>query len=84
VAAVVVTLLAAVAALLTSATSRTSYRRARLGTAGALGIVALDATMLATVLLLAPTPVWPMLLAIPASLARIGLTLRSLPTAHAS
>jgi hypothetical protein len=77
-------LLAVVAALVTSATSRTSYRRARLGAAGGLGLVALDATTLATVLLLAPTLVWPMLLAVPVSLARIGLTLRSLPTARAS
>ena len=77
--AIMVLLLAVVVALAISATSRTSYRRARLGTAGALGIITLDATMLATVLLLAPTPAWPMLLAISVSLARIGVTLRSRP-----
>jgi hypothetical protein len=36
--------------------------------------------MVAAVLLVAPALVWPMLAAIPASLARIGLTLRVLPT----
>ena len=35
--------------------------------------------MLAAVALLAPTLVWPMAAAIPASLARNSLTLRSLP-----
>ncbi|MBM0224377.1 permease prefix domain 1-containing protein [Micromonospora sp. ATA51] len=76
-------LLAVVAALVTSATSRRSYRRARLGDAGGLGLVALDVAMVAAVLLVAPTLVWPMLVAVPVSLARIGLTLRSLPTARA-
>jgi hypothetical protein len=76
-------LVAVVAALVASATSRTSYRRARLGTAGSLGLAALDATMLATVLILAPAPVWPMVAAVPVSLARIGLTLGVLRTAPA-
>jgi len=75
-------LLAVVAALVTSATSRRSYRRARLGAAAGLGLVALDVAMLAAVLLVAPTLVWPMLVAVPVSLARIGLTLRSLPGAR--
>jgi hypothetical protein len=78
-----VALLSVVAALVTAATSRRSYRRTRLGAAGGLGMVVLDAAMLATVLLLAPALVWPMLAAIPASLARIGLTLRPLPRALA-
>jgi hypothetical protein len=77
-------LLVVVAALVTSATSRTSYHRARLGTAGGVGLAALDLTMLAAVGLLAPTLVWPLLIAIPVSLARIGLTLRLLPAARAS
>jgi hypothetical protein len=77
------TLLAVVASLLASATSRRSYRAARLGTVGGLGLVALDATMLATVVLIAPTLVWPMMVAVPVSLARIGLTVRSLPRALA-
>ncbi|WP_328421545.1 permease prefix domain 1-containing protein [Micromonospora sp. NBC_00389] len=74
-------LLAVVAVLILSATSRRSYRRARLGDAGGLGLVALDLAMVAAALLVAPTPVWPMLVAVPVSLARIGLTLRSLPRA---
>jgi hypothetical protein len=72
-------LLAVVAALVTAATSRRSYRRTRLGAAGGLGLVALDVAMLTAALLAAPTPVWPMLAAVPASLARIGFTLRALP-----
>jgi hypothetical protein len=74
-------LLAVVAALVVSATSRRSYRRARLGAAGGFGLIVLDVAMLAGVLALAPVLVWPMLAAVPASLARIGLTLRSLPAA---
>jgi hypothetical protein len=77
------TLLAVVASLLASATSRRSYRTAQWGAAGSLGLIALDATMLAAVLLIAPTPAAPMLVAVPASLTRIGLTLRSLPRALA-
>jgi hypothetical protein len=74
-------LLAVVAALATAATSRHSYRRTRLGAAGGIGLVALDVTMLIAALLLAPILAWPMLVAVPASLARIGLTLRRLPAA---
>ncbi|GAA3343900.1 hypothetical protein GCM10020358_44940 [Amorphoplanes nipponensis] len=74
-------LLAVVAALVVAATSRRSYRRTRLGAAGGCALIALDATMLTAVLLLAPGPAWPMLLAVPASLARIGLTARALPAA---
>jgi hypothetical protein len=81
-AAAAVVLLAVVAALITSATSRRSYRRARLGIAGGIGLLALDLTMLAAVILVSPTMVWPMLVAVPVSLARIGLTLQSLPLPH--
>ncbi|WP_319462776.1 hypothetical protein [Micromonospora sp. RTP1Z1] len=77
------TLLAVVAALITAATSRRSYRRARVGENAGLGLVALDVAMVAAVLLVTPTLVWPMLVAVPVSLARIGLTLRSLPRARA-
>jgi hypothetical protein len=76
-----VALLAVVAALALAATSRRSYRRTRLGGIGALGLLTLDVAMLAGAILFAPTMVWPMALAIPASLARIGLTIRALPTA---
>jgi hypothetical protein len=79
VAGLVVALLAVVAVLVAAATSRRSYRRTRLGAAGGVGIVALDAVVLVAVLFLAPALVWPMLAAVPASLARIGLTLRFLP-----
>ena len=73
------TLVAVITALVTAATSRRSYRRTRLAAAGGLGLLALDATMLAAAVLVAPTFVWPMAAAITASLARISLTLRSLP-----
>jgi hypothetical protein len=72
-------LLTVVAALVAAATSRHSYRRTRLGNAGALALLVLDAAMIVAVTVLAPVLVWPMAAAIPASLARIGLTLRSLP-----
>ncbi|MGS2619882.1 hypothetical protein ACVCAH_36210 [Micromonospora sp. LZ34] len=52
-----IALLAVVATLITSATSRHSYRRARLGDAGGLGLVALDVVMVAAILHVAPTPV---------------------------
>jgi hypothetical protein len=47
--AAAVTLLAVVAALITSATSRRSYRRARLGAAGGIGLVALDLQQVAVI-----------------------------------
>jgi hypothetical protein len=72
-------LLTVVLALLTAATSRHSYRRTRLATAGALALTGLDITMIAAVVTLAPQLVWPMVIAIPASLVRIGLTLHALP-----
>ncbi len=78
-AAYALALLMVVLALLTAATSRHSYRRTRLGAAGALTLVVLDAAMIAGVAVLAPLLVWPMAVAIPASLARIGLTVRALP-----
>jgi hypothetical protein len=76
-------LLTVVAALVTAATSRSSLRRTRLGAVGGIGIVALDAAMITAVLLLAPALVWPMLVAVPVSLTRIGLTLRFLPRTFA-
>jgi hypothetical protein len=69
-------LLAVAATLAAAATSRRSYRRTRLGTAGGAGLVVLDALMLVAVITVAPVLVWPMAVAIPASLARIGLTVR--------
>jgi hypothetical protein len=72
-------LLGIVATLAVAATSRHHYPRTRLAAAGATGLIVLDATMLVAVLLAAPSLVWPMALAIPASLARVGLTARALP-----
>jgi hypothetical protein len=72
------TLLSVVATLLTAATSQRNYRRTRLGNGGSLGIIVLDVAMIAGVLLLAPTLAWPMVVAVPASLGRSALTLRSL------
>jgi hypothetical protein len=74
-----VTLLGVVAALVAAATSRHSYWRTRLGDAGALVLIVVDAAMVVAVVSVAPVLVWPMALAIPASVARIGLVLRSRP-----
>jgi hypothetical protein len=73
------TLLAAITTLAFAATSRHSYRRTRMTAAGGVGLITLDATMLATVLLIPQPLVWPMALAIPASLTRIALTARVMP-----
>lgn len=72
-------LLATVTALLAAATSRHSYRRTRLGGVGGLGLSVLDLAMIAAVVLAAPGLAWPAILAIPASLLRIGWTVRRLP-----
>ena len=74
-------LLAVVAALGAAASSRCSYRRTRLGGVGGLGLLVLDAALLVGVVLLAPALVWPMAVAVPVSIARIGLILRALPPA---
>ncbi len=79
-----VALLSVIAVLLAAATSRHSYRRTRLGTAGALALAVLDASMLAAVVLLAPAVAWPMAAAIPASLGRIGYAIHSLPHVRTS
>jgi soluble lytic murein transglycosylase-like protein len=72
------TLLSAVFMLATAATSRT-YRRTRLAIPGSAALITLDAAMLAAVVLAAPVLVWPMIIAVPASLARLVTTLRILP-----
>ena len=71
-------LLSAVGVLAIAATSR-SYRRTGLGLVGAVGVVALDTATIVLVLIAAPILVWPMAIAIPASLLRAGLTARVLP-----
>jgi hypothetical protein len=73
------TLLVAVLLLVAAATSRHSYRRTRLGFAGALSLSALDAVMILAVAAVAPILVWPMAVAIPASLTRIGFTVQLRP-----
>ncbi|WP_248963309.1 hypothetical protein [Sphaerisporangium perillae] len=78
------TLAVTVLALLLAARERRAYRRMRRATlAAALGLIALDVLMLIAIALLAPVPMWPMAIAIPASLIRILATLRWLPTALA-
>jgi hypothetical protein len=72
-------LLAVIATLVTAATARHSYRRTRYGLAAAIALTVIDATMVGGVAILAPAFVWPMAIAVPASLARIGLTLGALP-----
>ncbi len=77
-------LLTSVAVLLAAATSRRSYRRTRLGLAGGLGVAIIDTAVVAATLLAAPVLVWPMAVAIPASLTRTALMLRSLSLPRSS
>lgn len=72
------TLLAVVCALIAATLSR-SYRRTRLAGPACGLLVLLDGAMLAAIALAAPALSWPMALAIPASLVRIGLAARSVP-----
>lgn len=73
-----VTLVAVIVALVTSASSRHSYRRTQLGAAGGAGVLTVDVGMLTVVAIAGPAFVWPMAAAILASTVRIALTLRSL------
>ena len=77
------TLLTVIAALALAATART-WRRTRIAALAGLGLVALDATLVAAVVALRPGFVWPMVLAVPASLARLAFTARFLLRARAS
>ncbi len=74
-----VLLLGTITTLALAATARRGYRRTRLAAAGACALVGLDAVMLGTVAAVAPALAWPMAVAVPVSLARVGLTLRALP-----
>jgi hypothetical protein len=78
-----VIVLFSVAMMFVTATSRDSYTRARLAAVGAAGLLLLDTTALAAILLAAPTLVWFMVFAIAASLTRITLTTRALILWHA-
>ncbi|MFG1697220.1 permease prefix domain 1-containing protein [Nonomuraea sp. NPDC049309] len=75
------TALAAIACLLLHVIrERRAYRRARAYTVGAaVGLIVLDGLTLAALALLAPAPIWPMAVAVAASLGRILLTIRTLP-----
>jgi hypothetical protein len=71
---------AVVASLLVAASSRHSLRSTKLGVAGSFVLMGLDAAMVTAAVALTPAFVWPLAVAIPASLARIGLGVRLLPT----
>lgn len=66
----------AVACLAAAATTRYSYRRARLGHVGAAGLIGLDFATTTVVVLAAPVPLWPATVAVAASLTRIAVTAR--------
>jgi len=72
-------------ALLAIAAFSGHYRSAgRAATAGCIGIAALDATVLITITLAAPAVVWPVIVAMTASLARMTFSARTLHTVLAS
>jgi hypothetical protein len=65
--------------LLAAAAFGRRYRSVgRAGAAGCVGITALDAAMLTTVIIAAPAVIWPLALAVAASAARLTLTVRAL------
>jgi hypothetical protein len=67
--------------LLAGAAFSRHYRPAgRAAAAGCIGITALDATLLITVAFVAPTVIWPVIVAVAASLARIAFSARTLRT----
>ena len=72
-------------ALLAIAAFSGHYRSAgRAATAGCIGIAALDAAVLITITLAAPAVVWPVIVAMTASLARITFSGRTVHTVLAS
>jgi hypothetical protein len=74
-----VTLLAIITMLVLAATGRRSYRRTRIAAGAGLGLIGLDIAILAMLVMIAPPFVWPMALAVPASLTRMVLTARVMP-----
>jgi|SRR5215469_14780744 len=79
--AVVGAALVTVIVLLAGAAFSRHYRSAgRAAAAGCIGITALDATLLITVAFVAPTVIWPVIVAVTASLARITFSARALRT----
>jgi hypothetical protein len=74
-----VALLAVITLLMLAVTGRRSYRRTRIAAGAGIGVISLDAAILTTMLLIAPPLVWPMAIAVPASLTRMALTARAIP-----
>lgn len=71
--------LAGTIGLLATAAFSTKYRSTRrAGTAGCAGITALDTTMLVTAALVLPAVIWPVMLAMAASAARLTFIARAL------
>lgn len=71
--------LVTVTGLLAAAALGGNYRSvSRAGTAGCIGIAALDITMLIAVPLAVPAVTWPLILAATASAARMAITARTL------
>ena len=71
--------LLSVSVLVVAATSQHSYRRTRLAVPGSVGLMVLDTTMITAVLTIAPTVTWLLMIAIAASLTRIGFAARLVP-----
>jgi len=69
-----VALITVIGLLAASALGRRYRSVRRAGAAGCLGIAALDAAMITTVTIAGPAPVWPVILAMAASAARITFT----------
>jgi hypothetical protein len=71
--------------LLAAASFGGHYRSAaRAATAGCLGVTALDATMIAVTMLVAPAVIWPIIVATAASAVRLTFTARRLRSVLAS
>jgi hypothetical protein len=73
-------LITAIALLVTAAFSGHYRSAGRAAAAGCIGITALDATVLITITIAAPTVIWPVIVAMTASLARITFSARTLRT----
>ena len=72
------TLITAIGLLAGAAVGRRYQSPGRAAAAGCIGITALDATMLITIMLAAPAVIWPIIMAAAASAARITFTARTL------
>ena len=73
-----VVLIAVIALLATAAFGRRYRSVSRAGAAACLGLTALDATMLITIVLAGPAVLWPVILAVAASTVRMTFTARTL------